>query len=41
MYKEGEKPPTAHELMMGEKEEPKESVVLKGGVDLRNLKKED
>jgi hypothetical protein len=25
MYKEGEKPPTAHELMMGKKEEPAKS----------------
>ncbi len=38
MYKEGEKPPTAHELMMGKKEEPIE--LEANPKDLPNIEKE-
>ena len=51
MYKEGEKPPTAHELMMGKKEEPKEAngndgehyeeELPKGAVDLRAINRKN
>ena len=50
MYKEGERPPTAHELMMGEKEEPiyteedeqnDDKELPKGAVDLRAINRKN